>query len=78
MASLPEMVVRVKATLNLLPSGFRYRTNWRGRLILQVSYEHHFGPDSSGYGHSETRWRDARIEDLAPYLNLKVHQEQPA
>jgi hypothetical protein len=43
---------------------FRYRSNWRGKLILQieVTYQHNHceGMDFSHY----TLWRDATVSDL--------------
>lgn len=46
----------------------RYRTNWRGRLILQIEYSLHHTRDLNGTGYYEDwdtlHWRDARAEDL--------------
>ena len=39
---------------------YRYRTNWRGKLILQVIYLHDaYAPEPYKY-----RWRDATVEDI--------------
>lgn len=45
-----------------LTGKFRFRTNWFGKLILQVEYTYtDFVADSS----TERRnWRDAKVEDL--------------
>lgn len=37
----------------------RFRSNWRGKLILQVQYQEPFD------GYVVFHWRDARTEDLA-------------
>lgn len=46
----------------------RYRTNWRGKLILQVEYTTHYCRDLNGSGYydegEKVSWRDARAEDL--------------
>lgn len=54
-----------------LTGRWRYRAGWRGRLVLQCEYVETV--DIGGIGNlgddiahvSATRWRDARVEDLA-------------
>jgi len=46
----------------------RYRTNWRGKLILQVEFSRSYCHDLNGSGYYDegttTHWRDATAEDL--------------
>lgn len=46
----------------------RYRSNWRGKLILQVEYTRYYCHDLNGSGYYDeghtTHWRDAKAEDL--------------
>lgn len=46
----------------------RYRSSWRGKLILQVEYKQHYFNDLNGSGYYDegftTHWRDAKVEDL--------------
>ena len=51
-------------------TGWRFRTNWRGKLVLQRSYR----VPALGPGDWVVRWRDATTEDLAAYYGqlLKV------
>lgn len=46
----------------------RYRTSWRGRLVLQVEYTRYYCRDLNGSGYYDeghtTHWRDAKAEDL--------------
>jgi hypothetical protein len=44
--------------MNNLPSGWRFRTNWRGQLVLQRQERVWMGRDWS------LLWRDAVIQDL--------------
>lgn len=55
-------VNQIVDTTSHLTGKFRFRTNWFGKLILQVEYTYiDFVADSS----TERRnWRDARVEDL--------------
>lgn len=47
---------------NHLTGKFRFRTNWFGKLILQVEYTY---IDYVGDSSTDRRnWRDARVEDL--------------
>lgn len=47
---------------SFLTGKFRFRTNWAGKLILQVQYEYYdYEGDSST---KKTNWRDAKVEDL--------------
>ena len=49
-----------------LTGNTRYRTNWRGKLILQVEEAYHsFAPYPEMDGMNFTHWRDARVEDLS-------------
>ncbi|MGZ8887964.1 MAG: hypothetical protein ACXW1D_00230 [Halobacteriota archaeon] len=44
---------------------FRYRTNWRGKLILQIGYEQQLWCSRiGGYEPTVLVWRDAKVEDL--------------
>jgi hypothetical protein len=46
--------------MNQLPSGWRFRTNWRGQMILQRRHR-----ELGGYpGDWILVWRDATVEDL--------------
>lgn len=48
---------------------YRFRTNWRGKLILQVTDWYR---DWNDYGCNVVyRWRDARPEDL---LDVDLHK----
>lgn len=51
-------------------TGWRFRTNWRGKLILQRSYR----VPSISPGMFDIKWRDATTEDLGAYYGqlLKV------
>ncbi|WP_312411997.1 hypothetical protein [Shinella sp.] len=46
----------------------RHRTNWRGKLILQVEYTAFHMKDLNGSGYYDewttTHWRDAKVEDV--------------
>lgn len=46
----------------------RFRTNWRGKLILQVEYTAFHMKDLNGSGYFDewttTHWRDAKVEDV--------------
>lgn len=46
----------------------RYRTNWRGKLILQVEYSQNHTRDLNGSGYFDDwdtlHWRDAKATDL--------------
>ena len=78
--SIPNSVEESKVTheppLNMLHSNtgarFRYRLNWRRKLILQVE-EKTSTPDNDAprYSRDVTRWRDATLADL-PYPGLGV------
>lgn len=47
------------------PLKFRYRTNWRGQLILQVLEEAFSGDVTVSYGPLVYgRWRDALAQDI--------------
>jgi hypothetical protein len=61
-----------------LTGATRFRSNWRGKLVLQVQYQQHANvcgkPDKH---HVVIGWRDARTEDLAElhalhYTNINV------
>ncbi len=43
-----------------LPSDFRFRTTWRGKLILQKRHLYRSHP----YGDPYYKWCDATIEDI--------------
>lgn len=46
----------------------RYRSNWRGKLILQIEYSLHHVRDLNGTGYYDEwdtlHWRDAKATDL--------------
>lgn len=64
-----EVICKVEiGDMNPLPEGWRFRSNWRGKLILQRRYEHYFAADGSGHSFSEPRWRDATISDFSNLL----------
>lgn len=79
--SIPNSVEESKVTheppLSLLYSKdggrFRYRLNWRRKLILQVEETIISADDRDpmDFGHEITRWRDATLADL-PYPGLGV------
>lgn len=52
----------------MLTGRTKYRTSWRGKLILQVEYKRYYCKDLNGSGYydeGETlHWRDARAGDL--------------
>jgi hypothetical protein len=64
-----ELVIKVRVETPI--DDFRFRSNWRGKLILQRGYENHSSADASGYGYSETRWRDATVGDLQYFFIAK-------
>lgn len=43
-----------------MPDGWRYRTNWRGKVILQRRYRTLADPPM----YWEMKWRDADVKDL--------------
>lgn len=46
----------------MTPNKWRFRSSWRGRLILQRLIE--WRDD----GHDMCQWRDATVEDLPDYV----------
>lgn len=46
----------------------RYRSGWRGKLILQVEYTSYYCHDLNGSGYYDVghtmHWRDADVKDL--------------
>lgn len=75
--SVEKTTVPHEPPLNLLYSKdggrFRYRLNWRRKLILQVEETIISADDRDpmDFGHEVTRWRDATLADL-PYPGLGV------
>lgn len=51
------------------PRRWRYRTDWRGRVILQVREQQTTttAGASSPVTLQSTEWRDARVEDLSEW-----------
>lgn len=50
--------------------GYRYRVDWRGRLVLQVLAEDVTGPVTVSYSEfTYGRWRDAGTEDITRSAN---------
>lgn len=47
---------------------YRYRSNWLGQLVLQVSVPKHYCYDLNGSGYFDegtyTVWKDARVTDI--------------
>ena len=66
--ALAELSIKVK--VEICPPGFRYRTNWRGKLILQCSHQCVTHMDH-GIGSCYTEWRDAKVSDLAKFLTTE-------
>lgn len=63
-----ELSIKVK--VDICPPGFRYRTNWRGKLILQRMDEDTItGPH--GYNTYEASWRDATVSDLTQFITTE-------
>jgi hypothetical protein len=54
--------------------GYRYRVDWRGRLILQVLARETF-PDITHTGTG--RWRDATVEDITRTSSLDCTKDWP-
>jgi len=52
---------------------YQFRTNWRGKLILQRLYTWR-GP----YGDPEGEWRDAQTSDLKDYYQQLCHLQTQA
>lgn len=58
--------------MTMLPSdrNWRYRRNWRGKLILQVQITRVIQQDLSGAGYFDEftveEWVDAKLSDLFP------------
>lgn len=42
----------------------RHRTNWRGKLILQVEYTYDLSCSFDSWPRLCLRWRDAKAEDV--------------
>lgn len=55
-------VSQIVDTTNHLTGKFRFRTNWFGKLILQVEYSYTVTEGSSTT--TRTNWRDGAVEDL--------------
>jgi hypothetical protein len=53
-----------------LPQRTRYRTNWRGKLILQVQelFNNADPRDPGDCGQTYLRWRDATLADICPEI----------
>lgn len=64
--------INLRVTVTMKPEGFRYRTNWRGKLILQKSYEIPFWDGYGESGYSETCWRDATASDINLLITTEV------
>lgn len=48
-----------------LPDGWRFRANWRGKLILQRRFNSYYcGLGAYIYPDFDIVWRDADVEDL--------------
>ncbi len=60
--SQPIDISKIVDTSQRLTGKYRFRTNWFGKLILQVEYSI-TDYDSTG-STTRTNWRDAQVEDL--------------
>lgn len=49
---------------------FRYRSTWRGKLVLQISYR-----SWHPYLGMMTYWRDARVEDIEAIGQWNIRHE---
>lgn len=60
--SQPIDISKILDTSQHLTGKYRFRTNWFGKLILQVEYSiTDYDPIGST---TRTNWRDAQVEDL--------------
>ena len=60
--SQPIDISKIVDTSQRLTGKYRFRTNWFGKLILQVEYSiTDYDPTGST---TSTNWRDAQVEDL--------------
>jgi hypothetical protein len=51
--------------MSAMPENYRFRKNWLGQLVLQVSYQHHVSAnDTHDTGDSYLAWRDANYSDF--------------
>lgn len=51
--------------MNTMPENYRFRKNWLGQLILQVSYQQHVPAiDIYDPGDMYVAWRDANSSDF--------------
>lgn len=55
---------------------FRFRVNWRGKLILEVRETVHHCHDLNGSGYFDeyqtVKWRDAKIMDIPSITEIKL------
>ena len=73
MAANPSITLGVKVSvgnMNPLPPGWRFRTNWRGKLILQRRYSYKIFCGPSGI-ETHYAWRDAAVQDFTELLQLE-------
>jgi hypothetical protein len=66
-----EITLKVAVgSLDPLPPGWRLRSNWRGKLILQRRrfYEAHVGFSTSGA--ADQHWSDATVEDISTLIQF--------
>lgn len=56
-----------------MPDGWRYRTNWRGKVILQRRYRTLAGPPM----YWEMKWYDAQVKDLFDFYEDLQKNERP-
>ena len=58
----PIDISKIVDTSQRLTGKYRFRTNWFGKIILQVEYSiTDYDPTGST---TRTNWRDAKVEDL--------------
>ncbi|VTU32016.1 hypothetical protein H4CHR_02925 [Variovorax sp. PBS-H4] len=58
-----------------MPKGWRFRTGWRGALVLQRRFEwvdyYYYSPGTC------SDWRDATTEDLVDFIKENAHEQLP-
>jgi hypothetical protein len=55
-----------------LTGKMRFRTTWRGKLILQVQYSYTFTFTSTLVCETRYEWRDAKLKDIPHAFNLRT------
>lgn len=55
-----------------LTGKMRFRTTWRGKLILQVQYSYTHTFTSTLVCETRYKWRDAKLKDIPYAFNLRT------